>query len=132
MRASQGRGRVGRGEIDLVAMVVAKLQQRGTDLEALGALHEPPPIGAAAEFAIAHHLEPDLLLHREDVADALVLQLAELGIADFPGGMPAERLPQRGGAQQAADMIGTERRTALGGGTHARGLRKFYSPIDRL
>jgi hypothetical protein len=47
--------------------------------------------------------------------------------------MLTERLPQRGGAQQAADVIGAKRRSAFGGGTHARGLPgKFYSLIDRL
>ena len=99
------------------------LERGGLDGEALGALDEAPPVGAAAEFAVGYHLEPDLLLHRKDVADALVLQFAEFGVANLLGGMAAEGLPQRGGAQQAADVIGAERRSALGGGTHARGSR---------
>ena len=113
---------VGRRELDLVAGVVAEFERGGLDGEAVGALDEAPPIGAAAEFSVGHDLEADLLLHGEDVADALILQFAELGVADLPGGMAAEGLPQRGGAQQAADVIGAERRSAFGGGTHARGL----------
>ena len=124
---------VGRCEFDLVAGVVAEFERGGLDGEAVGALDEASPVGAAAEFAVGHDLEADLLLHGEDVADALILQFAELGVADLLGGMPAEGLPQRRRAQQAADVIGAERRSALGGGTHARGLPdKFYSLIDRL
>jgi hypothetical protein len=100
-----------------VAGVVAEFERGGPDGKAVCALDEAPPVGAAAKFAVAHHLEPDLLLHCEDVADALVLQLAEFGVADLSGGMPAESLPQRSGAQQAADVIGAERRSAFG--THA-------------
>src|SRR4029079_7291968 len=114
----------GRGELDLVAGVVAEYERVVLEGEAVGALDEAPPIGTAAEFAVAHHLEPDLLLHRNDVADAFVLQGREFGIADLLRGMAAEGLPQRGGAQQAADVIGAERRSALGGGTHAGGLPK--------
>jgi hypothetical protein len=52
-------------------------------------------------------------LHRDDVADALVLQLAEFGVADLLRGVAAKGLPQRGGAKQAADVVGAERRSAF-------------------
>ena len=108
-----GRGRVGRGEIDLVAVVVAKLEQRGAHLEALGALHEPAPIGAAAELAVGHDLEPDLLLHADGVADAVILDAHELVVADLVAGVAAEGLAQRRRPQQASDVIGAKRRAAV-------------------
>ena len=113
MRASQRRGRVGRGEIDFMAMVVAKLQQRGTDLEALGALHEPPPIGAAAKFAVGDDLEPGPLLHADRGAHAVVLDADEFILADLVAGAAAECLAQRRRAQKASDVIGAKRRAAV-------------------
>jgi hypothetical protein len=71
-----------------------------------------------------------MLLHRDDVTDALVLQLAEFGVAYFLHGMAAEGLAQRRGAQQAANVIGAERRSALC--THFQLPEKFYSPIDGI
>ena len=63
--------------------------------------------------------KPDLLLQRDHVADALVLQARKLVVADFLGGMTAERLAQRRRAQQAADVVGAERRAALRARGHA-------------
>ena len=100
-------------------MVVAELEQRGAHLEALRALDEAAPIGAAAEFAVGHDLEPDLLLHVDGVADAIVLDARELAVADLLAGMAPERLPQCRRPQQAADVIGAKRRTAVRSDAHA-------------
>ena len=81
-------------------------------LEAFGALDEAAPVGAAAEFAVGHDLEADLLLHGDDVADALILHFVELGVADLLGGVPAKRLAQR--RQGAAGCRRDRRETADG------------------
>src|SRR3954451_25033216 len=122
MRATQGCRRVGRGEIDFMAMVVAKLEQRGADLQALGALHEAPPIGTAAKLPIGDDLKTGLLLHANRGAHAVVLNADELVLADLAAGAAAERLAQRRRAQQAADVIGTKRRTAVRTQAHAWSL----------
>ena len=102
-----------RREIDLVTAVIAELERGRLDLEALRTLDEPPPIGAAAEFSVGDHLQADLFLQGDHVADALVLQRGELHIVHLLGGVPAEGLPQGAWTQQAADMIGTKWRAAL-------------------
>ena len=84
LRARELAGRVGRGEVDLVAVVVAELEHRLADLEALAALDEPAPVGAAAELAVGHDREAALLLQRHHVADAAILDAAELRIVDLP------------------------------------------------
>ena len=65
------RRRIGRGELDLVALIVAEPEHRRLDDEAVAALDEPAPVGAAAEFAVGHHLETGVLLQPHHVADAL-------------------------------------------------------------
>src|SRR5262249_57735070 len=107
-----GRGRIGRGEIELVAAVVAELEQRGADLEPLGALDQPAPIGAAAELAVGDDRKPDLLLHAHRGADAVVRYARELAVVDLADGMAPKALPQRGRPQHAADVVGPERREA--------------------
>ena len=103
-----------------MAVVVAKLEQRIADLQALRALDEAAPIGAAAEFAVGHDLEPDLLLHMDGVADAIVLDARELAVADLLAGMLLGRLAAAARRpQQAADMIGAKRRTAVRTDAHA-------------
>ena len=121
--APQRRGRIGRGEIDLVAAVVAKLEQRRAHLEALRAFHEAAPIGAAAELAVGHDRKPDLLLHVNGLAHAIVLDARELGLADLVAGMAPERLPQRRRPQQAADVVGAKRRAAVRADAHGSLLR---------
>ncbi|MGC2688493.1 MAG: hypothetical protein WA375_12995, partial [Pseudolabrys sp.] len=66
-----------------------------------------------------------------DVAYALILQFFEFGVADFFPGVLAKRLAQGLRAQQAPDVIGTKRRTALSG-RHASWLPIFYSSIDGI
>jgi hypothetical protein len=58
-----------------------------------------------AELAIGDALEADALLHRHQLADVIVLDGAQLGIADLAGLMAPARLQQGGGAQEAANML---------------------------
>src|SRR5262249_55053779 len=44
MRAPNHRRRIWRGEVDLVTSIVAKLEERGPNLQTLGAIHKAPPI----------------------------------------------------------------------------------------
>jgi hypothetical protein len=94
MCAPNHRRRIGRGEIDLVALVIAKFEQRGPNLQTLGALHETPPIGAAPEFPVGRHFKPDLFLHAHRRADAVILDALELVVSDLICGMAAEGLAQ--------------------------------------
>jgi hypothetical protein len=111
--AAHRRRRIGRGEVDLVAVVVAKLEQRRTHLQTLGALDESTPIGAAAKLAVGDDLEPDVLLHADGITDTLVLNLRELVVRDLAAGVAPERLAQRRGPQQASHMVGAKRRAAV-------------------
>ena len=126
--------RIRRGEIDLVAVIVAKLEHRGLDRKAVDPLDEAAPIGAAAEFAVGHDLQPDLLLHLHDIADALILNLRKMRVVDALARMVAECLTQHLRPQQAADMVGAERRAALRLFDHWRspGLIFFYRSIDEI
>jgi hypothetical protein len=81
---------VRRGKFDLVPAIVPKLERRRSDRESFRALDETAPIGSAAEFAIGHNFKADLLLQRDHIADALILQPNEFGLVDLPGGMLAE------------------------------------------
>src|SRR5262249_6474093 len=100
--------RVGRGEFELTALVVAEAKFRRPDRKPLGAFHEPGPIRPAPKFAISDDGEAEGGLALDDIADDVVLQPPERFGVDAPGGMVAKRLTQSRRAQQAADMIGTE------------------------
>ena len=60
-------------------------------------------------------LQADVLLQLHDVADRLVLDGAQLGVVELAGRVVGARLEQPRRAQQAADVVGPERR----GVTHA-------------
>ena len=80
---------------------------------ALGAVQAPqevemPP--GAAELAVGDRRKPDLLLLLDDALDLAVLDRLEVGGSDLALGALLARLLQRGRAQQAADVIGAERR----------------------
>ncbi len=69
---------------------------------------EMPP--GAAEFAVGDRLQADVLLLFDDAFDLAILdRFQRIGI-DFAFGAPLARFFQRGRSQQAADMIGAERR----------------------
>ena len=69
---------------------------------------EMPP--RAAEFAVADRLQADRFLLVDDVLDLAVLDGLERVGGDFALGEALARCLQRGRPQQAADMVGTERR----------------------
>jgi hypothetical protein len=65
--------------------------------------------GRAAELAVGRALEPDVLLHADDLADAFVLDPSQLVSADPTCFEVVARLEESLWAQQAADVIGAER-----------------------
>ena len=69
---------------------------------------EVPP--GAAELAVGRELEADLLLLLDDLLDLAVLDGLELGRRDRALLALGARLLERGGTQEAADMVGAERR----------------------
>src|SRR5712691_2608370 len=69
---------------------------------------EVPP--GAAKLAVGRELQPHLLLLPDDLLDLPVLDLLERGGADRPLLVLGARLLERRRAQEAADVIGPERR----------------------
>ncbi len=69
---------------------------------------EMPP--GTAEFAVGDRLQADLFLFLDDLLDLAVLDRLEGGGVDLAFGALLARFFQRRRAQQAADMIGAERR----------------------
>ncbi len=104
--------RIRRRELVFVSGIVAKRINRALDLEAFCALDETAPVGAAAKLAVVCDFEACTLLQLQNLADAVVLYLFERRVIDRAVHMLLECLTQRGRPEQAADMIGTERRTA--------------------
>ena len=70
----------------------------------------------AAELAVGDPLEPDLLLLAHDLADALVLDLAQRPWLDVLGEEPPSRVLKPRGTQEAADVIGAEWRGHVSSG----------------
>ena len=69
---------------------------------------EMPP--GAAELAVGDRLQADLFLLLDDALDLAVFDRLERGGVDLALGALLARLLQRGRTQQAADMVGAERR----------------------
>ena len=67
----------------------------------------------AAIFAVGDRFEAEPFLIAYDVADRVVLDRAKLLRADRVGRLAAARLEQRLGPQEAADLVGAERRPRL-------------------
>ena len=136
LRAADLGGGVGRGELHLVAVVVAELEDGGLDGEAVGARDEARPIGAAAELAVGDDRKAALLLQSHHVADAVILDAGERRVVDAAGAMVLEGLLQARRPQQAADVVGPERGPAGAGGLGAdleraaEAVMIFYSSID--
>ena len=78
-----------------------------------------PPV-LAAELAVGHRAEPEILLQRHDIGDRRVLDLAQRGGVERAGLPLLAGGEKLGRAQQAADVIGAEQRF-LRGSAH-RGL----------
>ena len=64
----------------------------------------------AAELAVGRRAEADVLLHADGRADRLVLDPAQLGRVDAAGGEVLARLQEPRGPEEAADVVGAERR----------------------
>src|SRR5262245_45520111 len=71
----------------------------------------------AAELAVGDRAKADLFLFPDDALDLAVLDLLECFRADLALGTFLPRLLEGGRAQQAADMVGAERRL---GALHGR------------
>src|SRR5271154_2718311 len=82
-------------------------------LDAVEADQEIGLPGRPAVFAVGDRFEADVFLAADQLDDLLVLDGAQVGGADLTALMPAARRLERGGAQQAADMIGAERPRAF-------------------
>src|SRR6516165_4550878 len=85
--------------------------------------HEISVPGVAVVFAVGDELEPELLLQSYHLADCGVLDTLELGIGDLFFFRLLARVDERSGSDEAADMLGAERRL---GAFHWRG-----SPVQR-
>ena len=112
----QPAGGVRRQERLLGAGLVAEREARGLGGHAVDAIDEARPVRGAAELAVGDRFEPGLLLQRHRVADGAVLDRLELVVGETVLAPGAVRLAQLGRAQQAADVIGAERRAGIGPG----------------
>src|SRR4029077_18768742 len=88
---------------------------------------EMPP--GTAEFPVGDRLQADFLLLPDHPFDLAIFDFLQLRGRHFTFGALLPCLFQRGGAQQAADMGGTERRL---GTLHLLTLRKFTSAAKKL
>ena len=108
------------GEADLAGDLDAFVARRhggkgdaGVHDVALDAVEAPQEIEmppGAAEFAVGDGLQAGRFLLLDDVLDLAVLDRLQRGGVDLAFGAALARLFQRGRPQQAADMIGAERR----------------------
>src|SRR5580692_11183447 len=62
------------------------------------------------EFAVGDRMQADVLLLLDDLFDSAVFGRLEIGVADLVFGVAFASFFQLGGTQQAADMVGAERR----------------------
>src|SRR5262245_50837056 len=99
----------------------------------------------AAKLAVGDRLEADVLLLTDDLRDLAVLDRLELLGGDLAALAPPARRFQGGGAQQAAHVIGAERRVGAGhdlaalsilsspaqAGTHNHRPLEYGSPLAR-
>jgi hypothetical protein len=103
----QGR----RGEVD-PALSVAEVHHEvvagaADPVQRVDEVHVPR---GAAELAVGGGLQPDVLLHPDDVADRVVLGRAQLRVVDAPIGVVGAGAQQPLWAEQAPDVVGAERR----------------------
>ena len=105
-----------------VRAALGVLAADGVDADVAELAVEEAVIGAAAEFAVGRELQADALLQRERILDGLVLGRGQRGLVDFAAGEFRALVEQRLRAQQAADVLGAERRLQLGQQGFLRGL----------
>src|SRR5690606_3033948 len=98
------------------------------DRDARQALEEVDVEEGAAELAVGDALQPHVLLALHHPADAVVLDRAQPVVVERAGRMPLARLDEAPGAQEAADVVGPERR-CLG---HPRGLLGSLACLPRV
>jgi hypothetical protein len=91
-------------------LFITELKARGGNVETFGTFDEAAPVGAAAKLAVCDDGQPNVLLQLYRIADRCVLGGGKPDIVDFACMKCAKRLAQRGRAQQAADVVGTNRR----------------------
>src|SRR5207237_8648989 len=72
-------------------------------------LIEEAVIRPAAEFAIGHEAEAELLLQSDRVADGMVLRGGEVALRDLAARKTCPGIEQRLWTQQAAEVLGAER-----------------------
>src|SRR5215204_1444891 len=70
----------------------------------------------APEFAVGDPAQAEVLLELDDVPDGFVFDVAQLRMGYLPDPQLFARVEQEFRPQEAADMVGTERRRAAGGG----------------
>ena len=103
------RGADARDIAGVVALQVHVADRVGAD-EPLDLAHEPEAPRLAAELAVGDHLQPEALLPANGLRDESIRRLA---LQDFFG------------AQQAADVLGVERRTAQANSSMRIGQRNI-------
>ena len=110
-RAPDMHGR--RLEADLGSVVLAEARDifAVMGLDALEPLEEIDVEIGAAELAIGDRLEADILLGADDLANAFVLERMQVLGRKLAGGEFLARRLEALGSEEAADMIGAERRT---------------------
>ena len=114
LRALQLALRVGRGERDLVAVIVAEIEHRGLDREAVDALDEARPVRrCGGTRRRSRRSSPTSSCMRTASRMHWSWICGEACVIDPCREVIAERLAQIGRPQQAADMVGAEWRTAI-------------------
>ena len=114
---------VARGVGELHRQVARRL---GYPADLVDEVHVP---GGPAELPVGGRLQADLLLHPHRAGDLLVLDRAQAGRLDPPGGKVLAGLMQPRRAQQAADVVGPERGRA-GSAGHLR--NSFLAPTGTM
>jgi len=70
----------------------------------------------SAILTVGNTLEAEILLHLDDIANATIFDLPQRGSRQFATLPTFARLQEFLRAQQAADMVGTKRRSSIGHG----------------
>ena len=97
-------------------------RQAAVSLDAFELLEKVDVKVRASEFAVGDPVEPDLFLHADDVGDRRVFDGAECRLADLSSLAALSRGEQLRRPQEAADVVGAERRL----GAHAHdGVRRL-------
>jgi hypothetical protein len=100
-----------RREFDVTPLVVEPHLEVLCGLRhAVQLVHEVHVPRAAAQLAVRHAAQTDGVLQRDRFADRLVLDRAQLRLVDRPGRACFTGPAQRRWAEQAADVVGAERR----------------------